>query len=143
MNHKKPLYISYHAVQRFLEEFNEFYHVPHTELVLKIAKLIMQGIPIGAQLGEDVALEADVDESRKVYFVCRQCDDYNAVLTTLTREKLISNINQCGIREPEHTIKRRKFNRRNRRSTEAKLRETKPWLIDRHFRDTASHRIKH
>jgi len=132
----RQITVSYHAILRFVTQFEEWAVLSNEHLEALIIKLITNGITIGAQLGDDIAIESVLPTNERVYFVGRRIAGEFIVCTTLTREKLIANLRQIGIGSPDKPLKRRKFNRRNRRASDQRLKYTQPWRIDRHFEPT-------
>lgn len=129
--------VSYHALLRFITQFEEWSHLTIDELTMVVQQLIEGGTPIGAQLGNDLAVEGILPTNERVYFVGSYISGEFIVRTTLTREKLIANMGQMGIKSPDKQPKRHKFSRRNRRSTNQRLKQSQPWRMDPHFEPDA------
>lgn len=128
----RAIVVSRHAVGMAIARFEEWVALPDVAIMNRLSALIRAGVPVGAQMGNGLAIECQT-ETGSLYAVGQVQDGVFIVATILTREQLAANMGRAKLRPPELRLAKTRNGRHARRSRRKALQQEKPWRIDGHF----------
>jgi hypothetical protein len=131
-------FVTHHVVFRMMERVPEYSLDWDPEQLWQILNAaIVDSIPVGATCGDGLAWSVRFPHSDVAYYLVGKLrPGIGPVITSLLTEAMFqANLQQNGLHIVKPPRKHRKFNHGRRRVLDAKLKNERPWKVDKHARE--------